>query len=55
MTENLIIERSEDQKIARVNALRAELRGMGYSIIPTEALAALIAEARRQGMLEYAR
>lgn len=47
MTENLIIERSEDQKIARVNALRAELERLGYSVVLTTHLAALRYQAKR--------
>lgn len=52
---NVIIERSEAQKAARIDALRAELKGMGLSVIETSVLAALIVEARRQGMLEHAK
>jgi hypothetical protein len=53
--EDIIIDRSATEKAIRVDKLREELRGLGYSIIPTEALAALIVEARHQGMLEHAR
>ncbi len=51
----MVIDRSDEQKLIRIAKLREELRSMGYSIIPTFALAALVAEARHQGMLEYAK
>ena len=52
---DIIIDRTPKEKEIRVDKLRQELRGFGYSIIQTEALAALIAEARRQAMLEHAK
>ena len=52
---DIIVDRSTEEKEIRVDKLRQELRGLGYSIIQTQALTALIAEARRQGMLEHAR
>ena len=49
----IIIDMSERQKAIRVEKLRGELKGMGFSVIQTSVLTALIAEARRQGMLEH--
>lgn len=51
---DIIIDRTDREKVIRVEKLRGELKGMGYSIIQTSVLTALIAEARRQGMLEHA-
>lgn len=33
MTKGLIIDRSEAQKAARVETLRAELAGLGYAVV----------------------
>lgn len=58
MTQNLydiIVDKTPEQKLARIDKLREELKGMGLSVIQTSVLAALIAEARHQGMLECAR
>lgn len=57
MTQNLydiIVDKTPEQKLARIDKLREELKGMGLSVIQTSVLAALIAEARHQGMLECA-
>jgi hypothetical protein len=51
---DIIIDRSPAAKAAYIDKLREELKGMGLSVIETSVLAALIAEARRQGMLEHA-
>jgi hypothetical protein len=51
MTINLydiIIDRTPKEQAIRVEKLRGELKGMGFSVIQTSVLTALIAEARRQ-------
>ena len=52
---DIIIDKSPVEKAIRIEKLRGELKGMGMSVIETSVLTALIAEARRQGMLEHAR
>lgn len=49
---NIIIERSDAQKAARIDALRAELKGLGYSVVLTTYLAALAYQAKRLRTLE---
>jgi hypothetical protein len=50
----IIIDRSDHEKDIYVKKVTKELKGMGLSVIQTSVLTALIAEARRQGMLEHA-
>lgn len=52
--DEIIIDRTDKEKAIRVEKLRGELKSMGLSVIETSVLTALIAEARRQGMLEHA-
>lgn len=47
MTENLIIDRSEKQKLARIDSLRQELKPLGYTVVLTSYLAALTIQAKR--------
>ena len=51
----IIVDMSEKQRAIRIKKLTEELNAVGYSVIQTSVLTALIAEARRQGMLELAR
>ena len=51
---NIVIDRSESQKAARIDALRAELKGLGYSVVLTTYLAALAYQAKRLRTLEAA-
>jgi hypothetical protein len=51
---DFIVDRTDREKSIRVEKLRGELKGLGYSVIQTSVLTALITEARRQGMLELA-
>lgn len=43
-----IIDRSSAQKLIRVDKLRQELAGLGYSIVPTDWLRATIEGAQRR-------
>lgn len=42
-----IIDKSPEQKAMRVNALRAELKDLGYSVVLTSYLMGLMVQARR--------
>lgn len=42
-----IIDRSPAQKAMRVDKLRAELKELGYSVVPTVYLTGLMVQARR--------
>lgn len=44
---NRIIDKSAEQKAERVAKLRAELFGLGYSIVANATLAKLVEEARQ--------
>jgi len=44
---DIIIDKSVKQKAARIDALRAELNGMGYSVVLTTYLSALSFQAKR--------
>ena len=48
----IIIDRSPSQQIKRVEALRAELKDLGYSIVPERYLAGLLVQAKRRPALE---
>ena len=51
--DKAVIDRSEEQKKARVDALRAELKDLGYSVVLTTYLAALAFQAKRLRTLEH--
>lgn len=44
---DLIIDRSPEQKRLRVDALRAELKELGYSVVLTSYLTGLMVQTRR--------
>jgi hypothetical protein len=50
----IIIDRSDAQKAIRVDALRAELKALGYSVVLTTYVAALAFQAKRLRKLEEA-
>jgi hypothetical protein len=54
MTTEIIIDKNEAQKAARVDALREELKALGYSVVLTTYLAALAFQAKRLKKLEDA-
>jgi hypothetical protein len=43
----IIIDRSAAQKLARIDALRQELKPLGYTVVLTNYLAALTVQAKR--------
>jgi hypothetical protein len=51
---DIIIDRNETQKAIRVDALRAELKALGYSVVLTSYLAALAFQAKRLKKMEDA-
>ena len=51
---DVIIDRSPAQKAIRVDAIRAELKDLGYSVVLTTYLAALAFQAKRLKKLEEA-
>jgi hypothetical protein len=52
MTLSKIIDRSSEQKAARVDTLRAELKALGYSVVDARYLAGLLVQAKRRQALE---
>jgi hypothetical protein len=52
MTTEIIIDRNEAQKAARVDTLRAELKALGYSVVDARYLAGLLVQAKRRQALE---
>ena len=45
--DSIIIDRSEAQKCKRVDVLREELKGLGYSVVASSWLVALQVQAKR--------
>jgi len=52
MSHDVIIDKNPRQKALRVDALRAELKDLGYSVVSTRWLAGLIVQAQRLGHVE---
>jgi hypothetical protein len=52
--DTIIVDKSPAQKIARVDKLREELKPLGYSVVLTTYLAALVFQAKRLKRLEEA-
>jgi len=48
----IIIDRNDKQKAARVDSLREELKGMGYSVVRSSYLSALMFQAKRLKRME---